>query len=208
MKRLKELRLKNNMTQNDVADYLGVSRVAYLYYENENRQPSIETLKRLTDLYGVSIDYLLGNEINIVPINTTDNVISMKINNFCVEGAGSCGNGKNNNDYAHDEWYDIPTEWVKGNPDDYALGYANGDSMADAHIVDGALLFFKKQNTIENNQIGLFHLNGEEYIKRYKKKDDIVLLESANTEYETIIVTKNDEFEIRGKLEREVLFFN
>lgn len=58
--RLKEMRLKNNLTQEQVAEKLKMSRPAYTYYETGKNQPSIETLKALADLYQTSIDYLVG----------------------------------------------------------------------------------------------------------------------------------------------------
>ena len=58
--RLKELRIKNNLTQAQVAEKLNISRPAYTYYETGKKQPSIETLKALADLYTTSVDYLIG----------------------------------------------------------------------------------------------------------------------------------------------------
>ena len=58
--KLKELRAKRNLTQQQVADHIGCSSVVYSRYENGVRQPSIEVLLRLADLFGVSVDALLG----------------------------------------------------------------------------------------------------------------------------------------------------
>ncbi len=57
--RLKELRQKRKMTQQQVADALGIDRALYVRYENESRKPPIPNLKKLSDFFGVSIDYLL-----------------------------------------------------------------------------------------------------------------------------------------------------
>ena len=59
---LKEIRAKRNLTQQQVADNIGCSAVVYSRYENGIRQPSIETLIRLADLFGVTVDYLLGRQ--------------------------------------------------------------------------------------------------------------------------------------------------
>ena len=58
--RLKELRLERGLTQKQVADYLGISDRGYGYYEAGRREPSIECLKKLCDLFEVSADYLIG----------------------------------------------------------------------------------------------------------------------------------------------------
>ena len=59
---LKEIRAKRKLTQQQVADHIGCSSVVYSRYENGIRQPSIETLLRLADLFGVTVDYLLGRQ--------------------------------------------------------------------------------------------------------------------------------------------------
>lgn len=58
--KLKELRAKRNLTQQQVADHIGCSSVVYSRYENGIRQPSIEVILRLADLFGVTVDALLG----------------------------------------------------------------------------------------------------------------------------------------------------
>lgn len=60
--RLKELRKIEKLTQNDVAKMLNSSATCYNYYENGNREPSIDTLCKLADIYHVSLDYLVGRE--------------------------------------------------------------------------------------------------------------------------------------------------
>lgn len=64
MKRLKELRLQNKLTQQQVAKAIGKTYQAYSYYENGKRDPDTETLKLLAELFNVSTDYLLESDIN------------------------------------------------------------------------------------------------------------------------------------------------
>ena len=68
-KRLKALRLKNEMTQEYVARRLNVARSTIAGYETKNRQPSHEKLTALASLFHVSIDYLLEGEemISLTP---------------------------------------------------------------------------------------------------------------------------------------------
>lgn len=62
LKRLKELREKNGYSLKFLGDYLGISYQAYSYYETKDREPSAESLKLLSKLYGVSTDYILEND--------------------------------------------------------------------------------------------------------------------------------------------------
>jgi len=58
--RLKELRLENGMTQQQVADLLNIKQQSYIRYEYGTGEPSINTLIKLTEIFNVSADYLLG----------------------------------------------------------------------------------------------------------------------------------------------------
>jgi transcriptional regulator with XRE-family HTH domain len=60
--RLKELRLGIQQTQQQVADYLGITRAAYSHFENERNEPDGETIVKLAELFHVSTDYLLGRK--------------------------------------------------------------------------------------------------------------------------------------------------
>lgn len=59
---LKNLRRENGYTQEQISTLLNTSITCYNYYEKEKREPSIETLCKLADLYNVSLDYLVGRE--------------------------------------------------------------------------------------------------------------------------------------------------
>lgn len=58
--RLVELRKKHNLTQNDLAKTLSVSRGAISMWEINQRAPDPATLKQIADLFDVSVDWLLG----------------------------------------------------------------------------------------------------------------------------------------------------
>ena len=62
--RLLELRNKHKLTQQEVADRLQLSSDAYSLYELGKRQMNYQTLFLLSDIYNVSIDYLLGRYDN------------------------------------------------------------------------------------------------------------------------------------------------
>jgi DNA-binding XRE family transcriptional regulator len=54
--------LRGRRTQEDVAKLAGVSRASYSHYETGRVQPTLKTLKRLAEIYGVTTDYLLQGE--------------------------------------------------------------------------------------------------------------------------------------------------
>lgn len=56
---LREIRRKKGFSQLKVAMDLNISREALSYYENGRRSPDIQMLLRLSEYFGVSIDYLI-----------------------------------------------------------------------------------------------------------------------------------------------------
>lgn len=67
--RLRELRLQNGMTQNEIAAKIGVSGQSILNWENGIYEPKINQLIQLADLFGVSIDYLVERKNNVNKID-------------------------------------------------------------------------------------------------------------------------------------------
>lgn len=59
---IKDIRARKGLTQAEVASALGVSSVVYSRYETGSRQPSIDTLIQMADIFGVTVDYLLGRQ--------------------------------------------------------------------------------------------------------------------------------------------------
>lgn len=57
--RIEDLRLDHDMTQVEIAEYLGCQREVYRRYEKGTRQIPVDFLIKLSDLYCVSIDYLV-----------------------------------------------------------------------------------------------------------------------------------------------------
>ena len=63
MKGLKKIRKERGLTQLKVAMDLNISREALSHYENDMREPSIELLKKMSEYFNVSIDFLIyGSE--------------------------------------------------------------------------------------------------------------------------------------------------
>ena len=57
--RLKDLREDSDLTQEQLASKLKITRSAINHYENSTREPDFEILIKIADLFDVSLDYLL-----------------------------------------------------------------------------------------------------------------------------------------------------
>lgn len=61
-KRFKELRLERKLTLRELAEYIGINYSTIACYETNKREPNIETLKKLTSFFEVSLDYICGDD--------------------------------------------------------------------------------------------------------------------------------------------------
>ncbi|MCI9441241.1 MAG: helix-turn-helix transcriptional regulator [Ruminococcus sp.] len=70
--KLVELRQQYNFSQTEVADYLGMTREGYSHYERNSREPSLESLMRLSRLYKIDISELINEKTIPVPDRDRD----------------------------------------------------------------------------------------------------------------------------------------
>ncbi len=59
MNRIKELRKQHGLKQTDLCKQLGVTQGALSGWENENYEPDIKALKKMAEIFNVSVDYIL-----------------------------------------------------------------------------------------------------------------------------------------------------
>lgn len=80
----------------------------------------------------------------------------------------------------------------------------NGDSMNAANIPDGSLLVVREQPTLENGEIGVIRVNGDEAtVKRFTRAGDIVMLapQSYNPKHQTQVYNlQTDDISVIGKV--------
>lgn len=63
--KLKDLRKEKGLTQTELAKKIGMSQTNYSYYETNDIMPSTDILIKLADIYGITLDKLLGEELNV-----------------------------------------------------------------------------------------------------------------------------------------------
>lgn len=195
--RLKQLREERGLSQAKVGMYLHLTTAAYGYYEQGVRNPHTEVLEKLADLYDCSVDYLLGltnvrkrsvrvGESNSVPIPVLG-VIRAGMPVLAAENT---------------EGYILVTREEAANGEYFYLR-VTGDSMTNANIREGYLVFVRKQSDVDNRDIAIVMVNGEDAtIKRVLKTDDGIILqpESSNPAHVPQFFRKGDDFRIIGKV--------
>lgn len=77
--KLKSLRLEKNLTQKQIADRIGLAISAVSSYESGSRYPSYDVLVKLSRIFHVSTDYLLGitDKRNVDVTGLNDNEIEL-----------------------------------------------------------------------------------------------------------------------------------
>ena len=70
--KIKAARLEKKLTQEQVAEILGVSRQTISNWENEKSYPDIISVIKMSDCYEVSLDYLLKGSTNVVKATLTE----------------------------------------------------------------------------------------------------------------------------------------
>ncbi|WP_314500943.1 S24 family peptidase [uncultured Streptococcus sp.] len=114
-----------------------------------------------------------------------------------VEGLVAAGHGTFQEDNLHME-VKLRAEDV---PEDYdTIAKVAGDSM-EPMIEDNDLLFIKVTSQVDINSIGIFQVNGKNFVKKLKRDyDGSWYLQSLNNSYEEIHLTENDDIRTIGEV--------
>lgn len=83
-KKIGELRKKNNLTQEKLAEKFGVSRQTLANWENNVTLPNLEQTLLISREFKISVDYLIDNEIDVICKNSFENnVLKDLIGKMC-----------------------------------------------------------------------------------------------------------------------------
>ena len=189
--RLKELRLKKGVTQEEVGKVIGVAKATIMKYE----KGLVKNLKRnkieiLAKYFDVTPSYLMCLEDKVDELGNP--VVEIPI----------LGTVKAGYDYlAQENWIgttDISKKLAETG-EFFALKI-HGDSMAPTFIENDTVIV-RKQDDFESGNIVVALINGDEAtIKKAKKSENSILLQPLNTSYEPLIFTKEEMKSIPVKI--------
>lgn len=80
-KKLKEIRKRFGLSQEQLAEIMNVSRQAITKWENEDGLPDVSNLQELSKIFGVTVDYLLNNDNNLPALSMKKKLDKNKYNN-------------------------------------------------------------------------------------------------------------------------------
>lgn len=189
--KLKELRKNAKITQEQLANIIGVERSSVGKYESSSTIPSNDTLCKIAEYFHVSTDYLLGKEES--PTEKISNIYPIKKKKLPLLGEIACGQPIFA-DEDRESYVMVGTDIDA----DFCLR-AKGDSMIGARIMDGDIVFIKKMPIVNNGEIAAVIIDDEATLKRvfyYPEKQKLVL-QAENSKYEPFIYVNEELNEIR-----------
>lgn len=206
--KLRYYRKENKMTQDELAEKLGLGKGTISNYESGYRTPQEHRLFELAEILNISINDLFP------PTTETDDIVKkitevstqleevrqQKVYNF-AESQLEEQRYIQDHDYVGQTAAGAPIEGQQPVPmlgSDTVKLLVNGDSMEDL-FHDGNIVEYHPQPELENGEIGVFAINGGITMKRFRRNSD-VRLESLNKKYKDIIIKETDDFNVLGKV--------
>lgn len=190
---LRYLRRANKMSQDLLAEKLGYKSFTTVQkWEDGTAFPRVSTLKKIADIFNIDVDHLLNLNIRADQVEVP------------IIGEVKAGYDL----YANQDIYGYEyCNHKEYGPGEYFYLKVKGDSMINLRIGEGDIVYVKKQDYLDNKDIGVFLLeNNEVTIKRAMINKNSITLKAANPKYKDRNY-KNDEVKILGKvLHNKVLF--
>lgn len=207
-KRIKDLRTSLDMTQDELAKLTGYkSRSSIQKIESGERDITQSTIAAFAKALKVTPSVIMGweenNENNTAPdYSNIKGIMPLpEMRKVPLLGAIACGEPIYREE---DEWISLPND-IKA---DFCLR-CQGDSMIDARINDGDIVFIKACPEVENGQIAAVSIDNEVTLKRvfyYPEKNRLVLY-PENKAYEPFVYMNEELNDVRI-LGRAVMFLS
>ncbi len=180
---IKKARIDQGLTLEQVGDYVGVGKSTVSKWEtgaiSNMKRDKIALLSRILNLSpAIFIDNRDESSANQIP--QFDNIYPINFKKVPMLGEIACGEPI----WANEEY----GEYVDVDEDldvDFCLR-AKGDSMRDARILDGDIVYIKKMPMVDNGDIAAVVIDNEATLKRvyYKQEENELTLVAANPSYE------------------------
>lgn len=177
----------------------GIGEGAISQYRKGAYKASQRNLEKIALALNVSIPWLMGLSDNPSPVSPSSaldsikNVFSIETKKYPLLGNIACGEPV----FAHEEM----GLYVEAGADlhaDFCLK-ASGDSMINARIQDGDIVFIRQQSSVEDGEIAAVLIDDEATLKRvyYDKEAGVLSLFAENPKYKTLRYTKDELNTIR-----------
>lgn len=184
-----------NLSYQDMSEKTGLSKsTLQRYITGDIRNLGLDKLEILAKALDVTPSYLMGwEDENKDPIleNIPGIITPVHMKRIPILGTIACGDP-----IFAQENYDGYFMIDKNLPEADFILRAKGDSMIEAHIFDGDLVFLRKTSDVDDGQIAAVLIDDEATLKRVSRDKDTVILQPCNKDYKPIIVQGNDNKQV------------
>lgn len=193
-KRLNEAMNIRNMKQVDLVEKTGIGKSAINHYVSGKYEAKQKALYALAQALNVNESWLMGYDVSMEKIDAEEYIDNLyKIQTKKLPLLGTIAAGEPLFVDQHIEYYVEVGTNIRA---DFCLK-VKGDSMINARIQDGDIVFIRKQDVVEEGQIAAVLIEDEATLKRvYKTNGDLVLM-SENPAYKPMVYTPGDCKNIR-----------
>lgn len=181
-----QYRTTHNISMDKFSELSGISKGYISMLEKNQTQrgdepsPSFEMYRNVARTIGMDVDALIRmveGKITL-PDLPASNIIPMpEMRKIPRIGDIACGEPILAEEHIED-YIEVPINI----PGDFALT-CKGDSMINARIFDGDLVYIRRQDTVENGEIAAVLIDGEATLKRVKIYDDHIVLEPESPHF-------------------------
>lgn len=187
---IKTRREQLELTQQQVADYVGVSKSAVSRWESGDvANMGIDKLSKLSEVLSVSpLDIINETELTLRIVPNKNNTAPIPLLGSIAAGSPILAE-QNIEDY-----FNLDKK-IKA---DFCLRI-KGDSMININIMDGDIVFIKKQEDLENGEVGAVLVEDSATLKRFYRMNGEVYLQSENPAYKPIVIS-GGEVIVLGKM--------
>ena len=181
--RLRQARKAKKLTQKELAIKINAAHNSISNWENNQNMPDPDTIQNLCWALDVQPNFFFSVDTSPFPTN----IIPMpELQKIPLIGSIACGTPILAEEHI-EEYIDVP----KNIHADFALT-CQGDSMINARIFDGDVVYIRQQATVDNGEIAAVLIDGEATLKRVRHFDDHIVLEPENPMYKPFVYWNED----------------
>lgn len=190
--RIRTLRQQHNETQEELGNIIGTTKQnLYKYETGIITNIPLDKIEKIANHYDVSPGYLMGWNTKHTHDTSIEKIPGItpltKIKRIPILGTIACGEPI----FAEQNYdgYFVADSTIKNA--DFILR-CKGDSMIDANIHDGDLIFLKQTSDVENGQIAAVLINNEATLKKINKTKDFLILQPCNEKYDVKVINPSE----------------
>ncbi len=184
-------------TQKEVADAISVSPQTFNTWTQGIALPRMGKIQALANYFNINKSDLLDKHDFDLSLPNIPNIYPIELKRFPLLGEIACGEPR----FASED----RESYVEASTDiqaDFCLK-AKGDSMINARIQDGDIVFIREQPSVYNGEIAAVVIDDEATLKRvfYYPEKDLFILKAENPKYDDLVYSKSelDNIRILGK---------